>query len=104
MHHVCLSTVLSYMCTLELVTRLIIIETVSTLHYFVELLNGFTFCCSVTMFSCTTYLGVGNFHSCYVHSIMWLNFLNYHLYFTVLPFEMHLPDCCFGVTSPNIHN
>jgi hypothetical protein len=74
MHHVCLSTVLSYMCTLKSVTRLIIIETVFTLHYYVESLNVFTCRWSVTMFSCTTYLGVPNFHYCYVHNIVWLNF------------------------------
>jgi hypothetical protein len=74
MHHVCLSIVLSYMCTLKLVSRLIIIETMFTLHYYVELLNVFICRWSVTMFSRTTYLGVANFHCCYVHNIVWRNF------------------------------
>jgi hypothetical protein len=49
MHHLCLSTVLSYMCTLKSVTKLIIIETVFTLHSYVELLNEFTCRWNVTM-------------------------------------------------------
>jgi hypothetical protein len=50
------------------------VETVFTLHYYVELLNVFTCRWSVIMFGCTTYLGVANFHCCYVHNIVWLNF------------------------------
>jgi hypothetical protein len=60
------------------VTRFIIIETMFTLHYYVELLNVFICSWSVTMFSCTTYLdtylGVANFQCCYVHNIVSLNF------------------------------